>query len=242
MVFADDGPGGGRLESETVSVDGLRLADVDPPHPARMSSATPGTRSQRLREDDGKERRLIAKTKKDIAHEHADSIRPYVERAMSDDSLRRDVVRAFAIARDLYGELARDRDKPITIASRVATDDEIRDKLRDAIEDLRSASGRLQGKKQRTGGRASTLLITGIALGILFNPVTGPESGGSSRTCSRAATDTEVTTTRTATTAGSGSFSLTPGMNGPAQRRRVEPVARSRCRSSRSAPPRAPGR
>jgi hypothetical protein len=95
---------------------------------------------------------------------------------MSDDNLRRDVVRAFAIARDLYTELARDRDRPITIASRVATDDEIRDKLRDAVEDLRRASDRLQGKKQRSGMRGSTLLITGIALGILFNPVTGPET------------------------------------------------------------------
>ena len=113
---------------------------------------------------------------KDTLLTKADSMRPYVERAMSDENLRRDVVRAFAVARELYSELARDRDKPITIASRVATDDEIRDKLRDAIEDLRSASGRLQGKKERTGVRGSTLLVTGIALGILFNPVTGPET------------------------------------------------------------------
>jgi len=113
---------------------------------------------------------------KDTLLTKADSMRPYVERAMSDENLRRDVVRAFAVARELYSELARDRDKPITIASRVATDDEIRDKLRDAIEDLRSASSRLQGKRERTGGRASALLITGIALGILFNPVTGPET------------------------------------------------------------------
>ena len=83
---------------------------------------------------------------KDTLLTKADTMRPYVERAMSDDNLRRDVLRAFAIARDLYSELARDRDRPITIASRVATDDEIRDKLRDAIEDLRSASDRLQGK------------------------------------------------------------------------------------------------
>jgi hypothetical protein len=113
---------------------------------------------------------------KDTLLTKADSMRPYVERAMSDENLRRDVVRAFAVARELYTELARDRDKPITIASRVATDDEVRDKLRDAIEDLRSASGRLQGKRDRTGVRGSTLLITGIALGILFNPVTGPET------------------------------------------------------------------
>ena len=113
---------------------------------------------------------------KDTLLTKADTMRPYVERAMSDDNLRRDVLRAFAIARDLYSELARDRDRPITIASRVATDDEIRDKLRDAIEDLRSASDRLQGKKERSGIRGSTLLVTGIALGILFNPVTGPET------------------------------------------------------------------
>jgi hypothetical protein len=113
---------------------------------------------------------------KDTLLTKADFVRPYVERAMTDDNLRRDVLRAFAVARELYGDLARDRDKPITIASRVATDDEIRDKLRDAIEDLRRASGRLQGKKEHTGIRGSTLLVTGIALGILFNPVTGPET------------------------------------------------------------------
>jgi hypothetical protein len=113
---------------------------------------------------------------KDTLLTKADTMRPYVERAMSDENLRRDVLRAFAIARGLYGELARDRDRPITIASRVATDDEIRDKLRDAIDDLRSASERLQGKKERSGIRGSTLLVTGIALGILFNPVTGPET------------------------------------------------------------------
>jgi hypothetical protein len=113
---------------------------------------------------------------KDTLITKADTMRPYVERAMNDENLRRDVLRAFAIARGLYGELARDRDKPITIASRVATDDEIRDKLRDAIDDLRSASERLQGKRQRSGIRGSTLLVTGIALGILFNPVTGPET------------------------------------------------------------------
>jgi hypothetical protein len=122
-----------------------------------------------------KEQRLMGR-QKDTLLTKADTMRPYVERAMSDDNLRRDVLRAFAIARDLYSELARDRDKPITIASRVATDDEIRDKLRDAIEDLRSASDRIQGKKERSGIRGSTLLVTGIALGILFNPVTGPET------------------------------------------------------------------
>ena len=64
----------------------------------------------------------------------------------------------------------------MTLATRVATDEEIRDKLKAAIEDLRSAADRLQGKKKARKGHGTTLLIPGIALGILFNPVTGPET------------------------------------------------------------------
>jgi hypothetical protein len=103
-------------------------------------------------------------------------MRPYVERAMSDEKLRSEVLRSFATARELYSDLITDRDRPILIASRVATDDDVRDKLREAIEDLRSASERLQGRRERSSARASTLLIAGIALGILFNPVTGAET------------------------------------------------------------------
>ncbi len=54
---------------------------------------------------------------------------------MKDDQLRSELVRAFATARELYAELTSDRSRPITLASRVATDDDIRDKLREAIED-----------------------------------------------------------------------------------------------------------
>ncbi len=113
---------------------------------------------------------------KDTLTDAADTIRPYVERAMRDEKLRQEVVRAFGTARDVYGELVGEKGRPIVLASRVATDDEIRVRLREAVEDLRSAAERLQGKRERTSGRASTLLIAGIALGILFNPVTGAET------------------------------------------------------------------
>ena len=83
---------------------------------------------------------------KDTLFDAAESIKPYVERAMTDERLRDEVMRAFGTARELYGELLSGKDKPITVASRVATDDDIRDKLREAIEDLRQASERLQGK------------------------------------------------------------------------------------------------
>ena len=116
----------------------------------------------------------MAKAKaKDTLLTKADTVRPYVERAMNDERLRAEVMRAFTTARDLYGDLIGDKDKPMVLASRVATDDDIRDKLREAIDDLRSASDRLQGKREAARGRAGTLLVAGIALGILFNPVTG---------------------------------------------------------------------
>ena len=106
----------------------------------------------------------------------AENLKPYVERAMEDEKLRDDVMRAFGTAREIYKELMGEKSK-ITLASRVATDDEIRDKLRDAIEDLRHASERLQGKREHSASpRSATLLVAGIALGLLFNPITGPET------------------------------------------------------------------
>src|SRR5438552_6543968 len=111
---------------------------------------------------------------RDKVYDAAENIKPYVERAMADEKLRDDVMRAFGSAREIYQDLMGEK-SAVTLASRVATDDDIRDKLRDAIEDLRRASERLQGKREHSG-RNATLLIAGIALGLLFNPITGPET------------------------------------------------------------------
>jgi hypothetical protein len=111
---------------------------------------------------------------KDKVSEATENLKPYVERAMADEKLRDDVMRAFGSAREIYQDLMGEK-SAITLASRVATDDDIRDKLRDAIEDLRRASERLQGKRDHSG-RNATLLIAGIALGLLFNPITGPDT------------------------------------------------------------------
>jgi gas vesicle protein len=115
----------------------------------------------------------MSKTR-DKVYDAAGNVKPYVDRAMSDEKLREDVMSAFATAKDLYSELIGGRG-PVTLATRVATDDDVRDKLKDAVEDLRSAAERLQGKKEHHG-RNTTLLIAGIALGLLFNPITGPET------------------------------------------------------------------
>jgi hypothetical protein len=111
---------------------------------------------------------------KDKVYDATSNVKPYIERAMKDEQLRRDVLSAFGTARELYNELIGGRGA-VTLATRVATDDEIRDRLRDAVDDLRSASERLQGRKDHSG-RNTTLLLAGIALGILFNPITGPET------------------------------------------------------------------
>ena len=115
----------------------------------------------------------MAKTK-DKVYDAAGNVKPYVERAMTDEKLRQDVVSAFTTAKDLYNELIGGRGA-VTLAARVATDDEIRDRMRDAIDDLRSAANRLQGKRSHSG-RNTTLLLAGIALALLFNPITGPET------------------------------------------------------------------
>jgi gas vesicle protein len=115
----------------------------------------------------------MAKTK-DKVYDAAGNVKPYVDRAMNDEKLRDDVMSAFATAKELYSELIGGRGA-VTLATRVATDEEIRDKLKEAIDDLRNAADRLQGKKDH-GGRNTTLLVAGIALGLLFNPVTGAET------------------------------------------------------------------
>jgi hypothetical protein len=105
----------------------------------------------------------------------AENIRPYVERAVTDEKIRGEVLRAFKTARDIYADLMSDKETPVKVASRVATDDEVRNKLREAIADLQSASERLQGRKESTRS-GKGLLVAGIALGLLFNPITGPET------------------------------------------------------------------
>jgi hypothetical protein len=113
----------------------------------------------------------MARTKERFS-DTADNIRPYVERAVKDEEIRRNVRDAFDAARDVYNELMGGRGV-VPVAARVATDEDIQDNLRRAVEDLRKAANRLQGKKDH-GARNTMFLFVGIVLGILFNPVTGP--------------------------------------------------------------------
>jgi hypothetical protein len=101
------------------------------------------------------------------------TVRPLVERALTDDKLRDDVLSAFATARKVYEDIA--GAKNVDKAAGKVLDKKLHKDLREAVEDLQDAALRIQGKKKtrRTGRR---ILIAGLALGILFNPVTGPET------------------------------------------------------------------
>jgi hypothetical protein len=115
----------------------------------------------------------MAKTKERF-YDTADTVRPYVDRAIHDEDLRDNLKEAFNAARDVYAELLGGRNLTAT-ATRVATDKDIQDNLKKTIEELRTAADRIQGKKDH-GTRNSMLLLAGITAGILLNPATGPQT------------------------------------------------------------------
>jgi hypothetical protein len=115
----------------------------------------------------------MAKTK-DKLYDTADTMRPYVDRALHDDDLHDNLKEAFKAARDVYAELLGNRNLTST-AMRAATDKDIQDNLKKAVEELRTASNRIQGKEDH-GARNTMLLLAGITAGILFNPMTGPQT------------------------------------------------------------------
>ena len=111
---------------------------------------------------------------KDRLYDTADTMRPYVDRALHDDDLHDNLKEAFKAARDVYGELLGNRNLSAT-ALRAATDKDIQENLKKAVEELRTAADRIQGKEDHSA-RNTMLLLAGITAGILFNPMTGPQT------------------------------------------------------------------
>ena len=115
----------------------------------------------------------MPKTKDKVAGV-AGTAKPYVERALHDEELRKHVKQAYSAAREIYDELVGPRG--VTgLATRVAGDHEVQDNLRTAIAELRQAANRLQGRRESHGGR-NVVLLVGVVVGLLYNPVTGPET------------------------------------------------------------------
>ena len=142
-------------------------------HASEIRFQTP-TRGKSARAITRKERLNMANAKYKVT-DAADTVKPYVERALRDEELRESVRNAYNSARSIYDELIAKRNVT-TVATRVATDKDLQAELRATIEELRKAAGRVQGKKEDHSGRNTALLVIGITLGLLFNPLTGPKT------------------------------------------------------------------
>lgn len=103
-----------------------------------------------------------------------ESVRPYVERALTDEEFRKDMREALIAARSIYGGLQKGNGG-IKSASKFATDKDVQEQLRRALEDFGKAGGRLKGKKKSHRGR-NTLLLAGLIVGALYNPWTGEQT------------------------------------------------------------------
>ena len=102
-------------------------------------------------------------------------VKPYLERAMTDEEFRNDLKDALAAARELYGPLS--KQNGVSGGARaLATDKKAQEKVRRAMEDLLSAKDNLQVKKKKGHKGRNMVLLAGLVAGALYNPWTGPQT------------------------------------------------------------------
>jgi hypothetical protein len=122
-------------------------------------------------------------TTKERVADATSHVRPYVERAIRDEELRRNVKDAYTSARALYDQLL-SRNDVGHVATKLVSDEDVQTQLREVVTKLRSAAGRVQSAQEETkkasghGARTKLLLVAGIAIGLLVNPLTGPTLRG----------------------------------------------------------------
>lgn len=104
-----------------------------------------------------------------------ETLRPYLERAITDPEFRDDLKDALETARELYGPLAKPNGNVSEKAMRLATDKKTQKQVKRAVEDLQRAAGTLKGKRKKRRGR-KMVLLAGIIVGALYNPWTGPQT------------------------------------------------------------------
>ena len=68
-------------------------------------------------------------------------VRPYVERALRDEELRRNVKDAYTSARALYEQLL-SRNDVGHVATKLVSDEDVQTQLREVVTKLRGAAGR----------------------------------------------------------------------------------------------------
>jgi hypothetical protein len=113
----------------------------------------------------------MAKTKTSAALS-TETLKPYVQRAMTDPELREDLLAAFVAARGIYDQMSKQRG--IKGKAEKASEKDFQKQIQTLVADLSEASDRLKGaskKKHKTRNRV--ILLTGVTLGVLYNPWTG---------------------------------------------------------------------
>jgi hypothetical protein len=113
----------------------------------------------------------MAKTKSPALS--TETLRPYVQRAMTDPELREDVLAAFVAARSIYDQMSRGRG--LKGKAEKVSEKDFQTQLQHLVEDLSEASDKLKGKAKKKGHktRNRVLLLTGVTIGVLYNPWTG---------------------------------------------------------------------
>ncbi len=109
------------------------------------------------------------------ARDRVEAIRPYLERALHDESFRKDLREALQAARDLYGPIAEEGATAAPRRKRLA-DLRIQDHLRRALEDLVGDADATPGRRRRLHGGQKMLLVAGLVAGVLYNPWTGAKT------------------------------------------------------------------
>ena len=112
----------------------------------------------------------MAKTKSPALS--TETLKPYVQRAMTDPELREDLLAAFVAARGIYDQMSRGRG--IKGKAEKVSEKDFQKQLQHLVEDLSEASDKLKGKAKKSHKtRNRVLLLTGVTIGVLYNPWTG---------------------------------------------------------------------
>src|SRR4051812_22740277 len=107
-----------------------------------------------------------------------ETLKPYLDRALSDKEFREDLKEALAAARKLYGPLVKDArdDGAMKSATRLATDAKVQENLRKALEEFGKAAGTLKDNKKKSHKGRNAMLLAGLVAGALYNPWSGSQT------------------------------------------------------------------
>jgi hypothetical protein len=102
------------------------------------------------------------------------TFKPYVDRAISDEDVRNNVLRAFSAARKVYGELSGADDGVVGAVKKAGTED-VRDNIDTTVQSLSDAIVRMSGKESKRSHAShwAPFLLIAVAIFVLFNPATG---------------------------------------------------------------------